>query len=59
MPRLDFIIGREPRNYAALLHLYWNYRKDGQTGRARDLLVEMKRAFPADGEIDRLLAGGS
>jgi tetratricopeptide (TPR) repeat protein len=57
--RLDFIVGREPRNYAALIHLYWDVRKDGQTKRAHELLVAMKREFPQDAEIDRLLAGGS
>lgn len=57
MPKLESIIAREPRNYAALMHLYWDYRNDGQADRARELLSALKREFPDDPEVKRLAAG--
>jgi tetratricopeptide (TPR) repeat protein len=57
MPRLEASIAREPRNYGALLHLYWDYRNDGQADRARGLLVTLRREFPEDAEVKRLAAG--
>jgi tetratricopeptide (TPR) repeat protein len=56
--RLSYIAGKDPGNYAVLINLYWAYIKSGQEKRARELLVAMKRAFPNDGEINRLIAGG-
>lgn len=57
MPRLEAIVARESRNYGALLHLYWAYRKDGQADRAREVLLRLRREFPDDAEVKRLASG--
>jgi tetratricopeptide (TPR) repeat protein len=56
--RLKYVSTVEPRNYAALINLYWAYSRDGQEKKAKKTLLEMKEAFPNDGEVNRLLAGG-
>lgn len=54
--RLRFIAQKEPGNYAALINLYHTLIKDGQEKKARQTLEGMKKTFPDDGEINRLLA---
>lgn len=54
--RLRFIVAREPANYAALINLYWAYAKGKQPKKATKLLVQMKKQFPEDAEVNRLLA---
>jgi tetratricopeptide (TPR) repeat protein len=46
IPRLAFILEHDPRNYLAFMHLYWDYRRDGREGQARDLLLRMKLVTP-------------
>jgi tetratricopeptide (TPR) repeat protein len=54
--RLQRIVDREPSNYAALIHLYSTHEKAGRPGRAREVLAAMKRLFPNDASVDRLLS---
>ncbi|MCM2279193.1 MAG: tetratricopeptide repeat protein [Oligoflexia bacterium] len=57
--RLRFVTAVEPRNYAALINLYWAYVKAGEEKKARKTLFAMKQAFPEDKEVNRLLASAS
>jgi hypothetical protein len=54
--RLKFVIRKEPQNYAAWINLYYTFNKAGKEKKAKQALNDMKRLFPADGEVNRLLA---
>lgn len=53
--RLKFIVAKEPNNYAAQIHLFWNYEKSGEKKRAKQTLTAMKRLFPDDPDVTKLL----
>lgn len=55
--RLKWLVSREPNNYAVAINLYYSYKNSGQDRRAKALLLDMKKAFPQDGEVNRLLTG--
>lgn len=59
IPRLKQLAQNEPRNYPVWINLYHAYSKSGQTWKATRTLTAMKRAFPNDGEVNRLLASGA
>jgi tetratricopeptide (TPR) repeat protein len=54
--RLRSVVLNDPKNYAALLNLYLSYRKGGDLPNARATLMLMKREFPKDAEVKRLLS---
>ena len=54
--RFEYVATRDPANYGNLINLYYAYRKSDQIRKAQETLVTMKRAFPNDGEVNRLLA---
>jgi tetratricopeptide (TPR) repeat protein len=55
--RLKYVINQDPKNYAALINLYYTYVKAGESGHAKGALMAMKLNFPQDAEVNRLLAG--
>ncbi len=54
--RLKFVILREPTNYAALINLYWTYRKAEKKSRARETILKIQKLFPNDAEVAKLVA---
>jgi tetratricopeptide (TPR) repeat protein len=52
--RLEFIVAREPKNYAALINLFATYKAMSDDSHARDVAGRMKVAFPNDPEIKKL-----
>lgn len=54
--RLRQVLARDSRNYGALYNLYVAHTRNSQGQEARDVLATMKRLFPNDREVDRLLS---
>jgi len=52
--RLEMVASRDPRNYAVLINLYWNYVKAQEKRQANALLKKLKEYFPNDGGVQQL-----
>jgi tetratricopeptide (TPR) repeat protein len=56
--RLRYVLAKDPTNYAAMINLYWSYRKAGRLAEMKSLIIELKARFPQDSEVARLSAEG-
>jgi tetratricopeptide (TPR) repeat protein len=55
--RYKWILARDPANYGTFYNLYQAQRRAGETSAAQATAAQMKRAFPNNADVDRMIAG--
>jgi len=57
--RLKYVVAKDPDNYSSLINIYYTYDRANEKKKALEHLKTLKRKYPDNGEITRLLAQAS